>query len=84
MRSLISGAVGVLFGGFILFNFLIQGGAKGESAYRAGQYVALVMGILFFVGGVYYLVIGLREQGQSSRKRKKRRKRQRIEEDEEV
>lgn len=84
MRKIISGVVGVLWGGVIVANFLIRGGAQGEGGYRAGQYIALVMGLLLFFGGLYYLVVGVLEPAKSPKKRKKKpKKRRRVEEEDE-
>lgn len=55
-RNMISGVVGVLFGGFILFNSLSHGGPQGEGAYRVGGFIGLFLGLLMFGGGIYYLV----------------------------
>jgi hypothetical protein len=54
-RQVASGVVGVLFGGFILLNSLLQGGPQGTGAYRTGQWIGLLIGLLMFVAGFYYL-----------------------------
>jgi len=73
MRNLISGIVGLAFGGFILLGMLLRGGPQGEGAYYAGQVCALVMGVLFFFGGAVYLILGLREIQPEAPRRKRRR-----------
>ena len=73
MRNLISGIVGLAFGGFILLSMLLRGGPQGEGAYYAGQVCALVMGVLFFFGGAVYLILGLREIQPEGPRRKRRR-----------
>jgi hypothetical protein len=80
MRNLISGIVGLAWGGLILLYDLLNGGPQGEGARYAGQMCGLVMGILFFFGGAVYLFLGIREL-QADRPRKKRRRRRRREDD---
>jgi hypothetical protein len=74
MRSLISGIVGLALGGMCLLSNLLKGGPQGEGAYHAGQVCGLVMGVLFFFGGIGYLILGLRElQGDAPKKKRRRR-----------
>src|SRR5437868_3600487 len=75
MRSLVSGTVGLLFGVFILVGFAMRGGAQGQGAYRAGQYMGLLTGIFFVVGGIYYLVKGIRGSSSSPRQTNARKRR---------
>ena len=75
MRNFISGIVGFVFGGFILLNALLRGGPQGGGAYRAGQIAAMAIGGLLLVGGVYYLVKGLKGANAPSKRRKQRKKR---------
>lgn len=77
MRNLISGIVGLAWGGFILIACLPNGGPQGEGAYYVGQILGLVMGILFFFGGAVYLFLGLRELQPDAPRRKRRKKRRR-------
>jgi len=73
MRNLISGIIGLAWGGFILVACVLRGGPQGEGAYYAGQICALVMGVLFFVGGVVYFILGLRELRPDVPRKKRRR-----------
>jgi hypothetical protein len=76
VRNLVSGIIGLAWGGLILLGFLVRGlDPEASSAYRAGQVTALVMGVLFFLGGGVYLVLGLRELWPEPPKRKRRRRR---------
>jgi hypothetical protein len=77
MRNLISGIIGLAWGGFILLAALLRGGPQGEGAYYAGQICALVMGILFFFGGAVYLFLGIRELLADAPRKKRRRRRRR-------
>jgi hypothetical protein len=61
MRNLISGIVGVLWGGAIVV-YGLTNRPEGSDAYQAGGYAAVVFGVLLLVGGVYYLRKGLRER----------------------
>ena len=60
MRNIVSGVVGVLFGGFILLSALLRGGPQGSGPYFTGQVIGLLTGVLLFVGGFYYLWKGTR------------------------
>jgi hypothetical protein len=75
MRNFISGIVGVAFGGFILLNGFLRGGPQGAGAYRAGQIAAMAFGGLLLVGGMYYLVQGLKGANAPTKRRKQRKKR---------
>jgi hypothetical protein len=72
MRNLISGIVGLTLGSLCLLSNLIKGGPQGEGAYFAGQVCGLIMGILFFLGGIVYLVLGVRGLDHGSRKKRRR------------
>ena len=55
MRNKISGAIGVIWGSLILFNGLSSPASEaGVSAYRAGQMIAMLFGVLLVVAGIYY------------------------------
>jgi hypothetical protein len=75
MRNLISGIIGLAWGGLILLGILLRGGLQGEGAYYAGQVCGLVTGVLFFFGGAVYLILGLRELRPEAPRRKRRRRR---------
>ena len=72
MRNLISGIVGVILGSLCLLSSLLQGGPHGEGGYFAGQVCALVLGGLFFFGGIVYLVLGIMNVQADSKKQKRR------------
>jgi hypothetical protein len=74
MRNLISGIIGLAWGGLILLGSLLHG-LQGEGAYYAGQVCGLVMGVLFFFGGAVYLILGIRELRPEAPRRKRRRRR---------
>jgi zinc transporter ZupT len=75
MRNLISGIVGLAWGGMILLCGFLSGGPQGEGAYYAGSVCGLVTGALFFFAGAFYLVLGLREILPEAPRRKRRRRR---------
>jgi hypothetical protein len=81
MRNIVGGAIGLLWGGAILIRFLLQGGPKGQGAYAAGEWIAVVFGLLLLSAGLYYLIQGLREK-QATKPKKRRRKRRPVEIDE--
>ncbi len=57
MRNRIFGAIGVLWGGAILFRWLTSGNPTGgSSAYQAGQSGAVIFGALMFAVGMYYVL----------------------------
>jgi len=74
MRNLISGIVGICFGSFILLGFVLRGGPRGAGGYLVGQYIALGMGALFVVGGVYYIVKGFNELRPPAPPRRRRKR----------
>jgi hypothetical protein len=75
MRNLISGIVGLGWGGMILLCGFLRGGPQGEGAYRAGSVCGLVTGGLYFVAGAFCLVLGLREVWPKLQRKKKKRRR---------
>ena len=56
MRNRIFGLLGILWGGFLLFNWLT--GNIAQDAYLAGQLSAILFGTLFSIGGLYFFVKG--------------------------
>jgi len=59
MRHIVSGVIGLLLGCLIVVNFL-RNGPQGQGAYAAGQLIALAVGVLLLLAGIYYLVLGIR------------------------
>lgn len=58
MRNRILGAIGIVWGGAVLANFVMRdeslaGGGKG-----VGQLTAVVLGAIMIGAGAYYLVLG--------------------------
>ena len=58
MRNRIFGAIGVVWGGAMIWRAFFGSGLQGSGAYRQGQNAALVFAILLFLVGGYYLVKG--------------------------
>lgn len=57
MRNRIFGTLAVVWGGFIVLNYAVGGGAgQGDEAYEMGQFVGLVLGAALLVFGVRALV----------------------------
>jgi len=56
MRNRIVGAIGMVWGGAILFSRLILSRTQSApgSAYASGQSAGLIFGVLLFVVGAYY------------------------------
>ena len=58
MKNRLLGLIGILWGGFLLFNWLTGNVEQGEGVYHAGQAGAVLFGALFSVAGLYFLVKG--------------------------
>ena len=58
MRNRVFGAIGVLWGGAILFRTYVAGAPAGTGAYRNGQITATIFAALLVIVGGYYLVRG--------------------------
>lgn len=63
-RYLVEGIVGIIFGGALTLNGLVNNVAAqaGESPYAMGAFAALLTGLAFFIAGIYYVRKGLREK----------------------
>lgn len=77
MRNRIFGAIGVIWGGFILFNHFTSDAPtpSGDAAFRLGQFLGLGLMVLMFGAGLYYLIKG---DGGGPRKKKKRKSKSAI------
>src|SRR5947208_1712786 len=73
MRNLIFGAIGVLWGGGVLWYSFMGNAPRGGGAYGAGQMVGGIFGLLLFVAGLYYLIGGIREVVPDQPRRKPRK-----------
>jgi hypothetical protein len=58
MRNRILGAIGVIWGGLVLLNWLRSSGSHGSGAYAAGYSAGVIFGALLFLIGGYYLLTG--------------------------
>jgi hypothetical protein len=58
MRNRILGAIGVLWGGFILVGRVAADRPVEPGAYAAGQTAGLVFAVLLLVVGLFYLIKG--------------------------
>ncbi len=55
MTNKIVGGIGIVWGGFILLNWLMgKTAASGSAAYQNGHTAAVVFGLLLFFVGQYY------------------------------
>jgi len=54
MRNKIFGAIGAIWGGGILVNWLLSNQSSANEAYQSGQNGAVIFGGLMFLAGVYY------------------------------
>lgn len=54
MRNKIFGAIGIIWGGAILFNRLTADTPMGSAAYQGGQTAAAIFGAVMFGAGLYY------------------------------
>jgi hypothetical protein len=50
------GALGVIWGGFILVNTATGGGSGSGGSFTLGQYGQMALAVLFIAGGVFYLL----------------------------
>ena len=58
MRNIISGIIGVLLGGVMLLTCLKMFMIQGRAAYHSGNIGGAIIGALFFIIGLYYLIKG--------------------------
>ena len=58
MRNRILGAIGVVWGGAALVNWLRSPGSHGTGAYATGYSAGVIFGALLFLVGGYYLLTG--------------------------
>ena len=59
MRNRIFGAIGVLWGGYVILNRLKGDWTpQGDGAYRTGQNLGFGMMVPMFAAGLYYLIKG--------------------------
>jgi hypothetical protein len=54
MRNKISGAIAIIWGGYILVNWFLSGRSYENAAYQSGQNGAAILGGLLFIAGIYY------------------------------
>ncbi|MEJ2143449.1 MAG: hypothetical protein P8Y24_14080 [Gammaproteobacteria bacterium] len=54
MRNKIFGAIGILWGGAILLNWLTTDSSVGNQVYQSGQSTAAIFGTLMLIAGIYY------------------------------
>ena len=54
MRNKLFGAIGAIWGGSILFNWLTSTTTTGSAAYQGGHNAAAVFGAVMFCVGLYY------------------------------
>jgi len=55
MRNKIFGAIGIIWGGAILLNWLMSNASTtGSAAYQGGHSAAVVFGAVMFCAGLYY------------------------------
>lgn len=71
MRNIVSGVVGILWGGGITLRSLLQPPASVESsqAYEVGTFAAAITGVVMLAAGIYYLRKGIRERKAESHPR---------------
>ncbi len=55
MRNRIFGAIGILWGGAIVVNWLLSSPAPASQAYQVGQFGGVLFGALVFLAGLYYI-----------------------------
>ncbi len=69
MRNRIFGAIGVVWGGFVLAGVFQRGTpGGGDAAYNFGYMIGVGFGLLMFAAGLYYLIRG---DGTPKKKKKK-------------
>ena len=55
MRNRITGVIGILWGGGVVVSFFMRGGNIGGGSYGAGQFAGLLIGVVMFGAGIYYV-----------------------------
>ena len=59
MRNLISGAIGILWGGALILARIFGGPPAGSESYQSGSWIGTAIGVAMFVAGIYYVRKGL-------------------------
>lgn len=59
MRNLISGTIGILWGGALILARIFGGPPAGSASYQSGSWIATAIGVTMFAAGVYYVRKGL-------------------------
>ncbi len=60
----IVGVIAALWGAGILISFLLRSGSIGGGAYGAGQFTALIVGVLLLGAGLYVAIKGGRPKSE--------------------
>lgn len=80
MRNVIFGGIGTVWGLGILIYSIAKEGPEGQGAYGGGQIAGLVLGVLLFGVGAFYLIpapMELKEEKEERSEKKKRPRRSR-------
>lgn len=64
MWDRIVGAVGILWGGYVLVGAALRAGSEGTAAFGRSQLSGLVLAALFVIAGAYFLVRSARNKPQ--------------------
>ena len=71
MRNIVSGIIGILWGGGITLASLLDppSSIPSSQAYEWGTFAAAITGVVMLAAGIYYLRKGLRERNVDSHPR---------------
>ena len=59
MRNLVSGVIGILWGGALILARIFGGPPAGSASYQSGAWTGTAIGVALFAAGIYYMRKGL-------------------------
>jgi hypothetical protein len=59
VRNVISGTIGILWGGALILARIFGGAPSGSASYQSGSWTGTAIGIVMLVAGIYYVRKGL-------------------------
>jgi hypothetical protein len=59
VRNLISGMIGILWGGALILARIFGGSPSGSASYQSGSWFGTAIGVAMFAAGIYYVRKGL-------------------------
>jgi hypothetical protein len=59
MRNMISGTIGILWGGALILARIFGGPPAGSASYQSGSWIGTAIGVAMLAAGIYYVRKGL-------------------------